>query len=270
MTPGAPPVPEGRARTVGRALVGLYPQAFRERWGHELAGEAERAGWRGWPRLVLAIAGMWLHPAVWPAASFAERRRRVAALAVVVTAVGWLTAHAVLELTGAVPRALAHSWLLTVCELTTFLGFLLAVPIPRLRRTSIVHLVRTAAKRLALPLVLGAVIVFTVNDGIAVGAVIRSVVVAGWWLTLALGAWQAVRTIADVDLADVAVPSSRRLGLGLWLAAGGLTASGLTILMPSLVGNGDRIAGVVGGAVLLILAAAVNGTVRDLAEVRTA
>lgn len=258
-----------QARSVGRVVVGLYPRAFRDRWGHELADEAERTGWRGgWP-LLRAVAGMWLHPAIWPADSAVERRRRVAALAVVVTGVGWLIAHAVLELTGAVPRALAHSWLLTVFDLTTFLGFALSLPLPRLRRASMTHLALVIAQRLVGPFLLGAVIVLIANHGLLSGAVGRYLVVPAWWLALFLGVAQAVRTVADVELADVLVPSGRRLGIGLWLAAIGLTAMGSTILVPTLVGSGDRVAGLTGGLALLLLAAAVNGTVRDLAEVRT-
>jgi hypothetical protein len=261
---------DGRARRVARLLVGLYPQPFRDRWGHELIGEAARTSWRGSPRLAVAIAGMWLHPAIWPADSMVERRRRAAALGVVVTAAGWLTAHAVLELTGAVPRALAHSWILTVSDATTFLGFLLAVPVPRLRRRSLVHLVGVGARRTAVPVLLGAGIVLAVNRDLALGSVVRAAVIAGWWLVLVLVAWQVVRTVADVDVSAVAVPSPGRLRVGLWVVAAGLTASGLTILMPAVIGRGDRIAGIVGGTTLLVLAAAVNGTVRDLGEVRTA
>ncbi|GAA3092215.1 hypothetical protein JOF29_006958 [Kribbella aluminosa] len=218
------------------------------------------------PQLVWAIVGMWLHPAIWPADSMVERRRRVAALTVVVTAAGWLTAHAVLELTGAVPRALAHSWILTVCDTMTFLGFLLALPIPRLR--SIVQLAVLAARRIAVPVALGAGVVVAVHRDLAVPAVVKLAVVAAWWLALMLIAGQVIRTVADVDLAAVAVPSPRRLRLGLWTTAAGLAGSGLTILMPALAGTGD-LAGVLGGCTVLALAAAVNGTVRDLAEVRT-
>lgn len=81
----------------GRVLVALYPPAFRDRWGRELTDEVERTGWRSWPRLLVAVAAMWLHPAIWPADSAIERRRRAAGLGVVVTAAGWLAAHAVLE-----------------------------------------------------------------------------------------------------------------------------------------------------------------------------
>ncbi|MEU4191815.1 hypothetical protein AB0E69_07955 [Kribbella sp. NPDC026611] len=255
--------------SVGKLLVGLYPQPFRERWGHELVAEVDRSGWRGAPRLVWAIAGMWLHPAIWPTDSILERRRRVAALAVVVTAMGWLTAHAVLELTGAVPRALAHSWILNACDGTTFAGFLLAVPVPRPRRRQFVDLVAVASRRIAIPVLLAVGVVLAVNRFVAPATELRSVVAGGWWLALMLIAAQAVRTVADVNLSAVWVPGPRRLALGLWMVAAGLGGTGLTILMPTIVGNGDRVAGAVGGLALLALAAAVNGTVRDLGEVRT-
>ncbi|WP_427896151.1 hypothetical protein ACQHIV_19670 [Kribbella sp. GL6] len=224
-------------------------------------GEAERVGWRGMPQLVWAVAGMWLHPAIWPADSMAERRRRVAALAVVVTAAGWLTAHAVLELTGAVPRGLAHSWRLTMCDTLTFVGFLLAVPVPRLR--SVVRLGLLAVRRIALPVGIGAGVVFVVHRDFAVPAVVKLAVVAAWWLALTMVAGQAIRTVADVDLTTVAVPSPRRLRLGLWTTAAGLAGSGLTLLTAS--GN---LTGVLAGATILTLAATVNGTVHDLTDLR--
>jgi hypothetical protein len=246
---------------VGRFLVRLYPRAFRDRWGEELIAEVGNDGWR----LVPAVVGMWLHPAVWPAASMVERRRRVAALAVIVSAAGCLTAHAVLELTGAVSRAMAHSWLLTACELTTILGFLLALPIPR--RVGLVRLVAMAGRRLVVPTALGATVVVVANSERIAGQGLRVFVVGLWWFALGLAAMQAIRTVSDVSLELVEIPSTRRLGWGLWLAAGGIAASGLTILGPLLVGGGDRLASVLGGAPLLVLAAAVNGTVHDLAEV---
>ena len=181
-------------RAVGRVVAGLYPRAIRDRWGQELGGEIEREGWRGLPRLVVAIAGMWLHPAIWPTSSSAERRRRVAALTVLVVGIGWLTAHAVLELTGAVPRSIAHSWLLTTCDLVTFAGFLMAVPVPRLRRTALARLAWTVARRLAVPFGAGAAVVYAANHDALTSPMTRVLVVAGWWLTL-------VRDLAEVRLA---------------------------------------------------------------------
>lgn len=57
---------------------------------------------------------------------------RAANLAVAVTAVGWLVGHAVLEMTTSVPRALAHSWILSAYDGLTFLGCALVLPFPRL------------------------------------------------------------------------------------------------------------------------------------------
>ncbi|MFG1912026.1 hypothetical protein [Kribbella sp. NPDC048928] len=257
-------------RAVGRVVVGFYPRAIRERWGQDLAGEIDREGWRGLPQLAVAIAGMWLHPAIWPTSSSAERRRRVAALTVLVVGAGWLTAHAVFELTGAVPRAITHSWLLTACDLVTFAGFLMAVPVPRLRRTALARLAWTVIRRLTLPFGAGAAVVYAANHDTFTSPMIRVLVVVGWWLILVLAASQVVRTVADVDLGDVLMPGPRRLGLGLWLVAFGLAVSGVTILIQALTGGSDRVAGFLGGAAVLALGVSVNGTVRDLAEVRLA
>jgi len=103
---------------------------------------------------------------------------------------------------------LAHSWLLSACDLTTFLGFLLAVPLPRPRRASIVRLAAVTFRRLTVPAALGAAAVIAVNNGMGVASGCRYAVIAGWWLALLLGTWQAVRTIAGAEVADVAVPSS--------------------------------------------------------------
>ncbi|HZX09118.1 hypothetical protein [Kribbella sp.] len=218
------------------------------------------------PQLVWAIVGMWLHPAIWPADTMVERRRRVAALAVVVTAAGWLTAHAVLELTGAVSRTLAHSWILTIFDSLTFLGFLLALPIPRLG--SLWRLALLAVRRIAVPVAIGAGVVVAVHRELAVPAVVKLAVIAAWWLALVLIAGQVVRTVADVDLTAVAVPSTVRLRCGLWMTAAGLGGSGLTILTPAVVGTGD-LSGALSGLTILALAAALNGTVRDLTDLRT-
>ncbi|GAA0946986.1 hypothetical protein GCM10009554_43390 [Kribbella koreensis] len=115
--------------SITRALVGLYPSAVRERWGPELEEEARRDGWRGWPDLTVNLIRLWTHPAIWPAGSVTHRRARVAKLAIAVTGAGWLTGHALLELSAAVPRGLAHSWILDVCDAITLLGFLLVLPL---------------------------------------------------------------------------------------------------------------------------------------------
>ncbi len=48
---------------------------------------------------------MWLHPAVRPAHSVAQRQARVAAMAAIVTGIGWFAAHLTVEDTRGVPRS---------------------------------------------------------------------------------------------------------------------------------------------------------------------
>ena len=152
-----------------------------------------------------------------------------------------------------------------MCDGTTFLGFLLALPLPRPR--AFVRLVGLAARRIAVPVAMGAGAVVVVHRDLSVP--VKLAVIGAWWLALMLVAGQVIRTVADVDLEAVAVPSRRRLRLGLWTTAAGLAGSGLTILMPAIVGSGDGLLGAAAGVSLLVLASAVNGTVRDLAEVHT-
>jgi hypothetical protein len=253
---------------VSRALVGLYPRPFRERWGSALEGEARAAGWRSWPDLVITMLGLWIHPAVWPAASVTQRRVRAATLTIAVTAFGWLTGHAVLEMTSSVPRGLAHSWVLNLCDMLTFLGFALVVPLPRLRRHAVADLVELTARRLVVPVMLGGGVVAAVNSGANPDAwpFLRSGVIACWWGSLALGTLQVVRTVADLDLTTVTAPGPRRLRLGLWLAALGLTLSGSVILVSTIAVGNDNLAGIAAGAGLVALAIASTGTVRDLSE----
>jgi hypothetical protein len=251
---------------VTRGLVALYPPAVRDRWGRDLEDEARAAGWRGWLDLLIAMLGLWIHPAVWPAASTAQRRARAANLAIAVTGIGWLTGHALLELAAAVPRDLAHSWILTGCDGLTFLGFALVLPLPR--RETCTKLVTDACRRFAGPMLLGGTVVLVVNSYSApAGWPARTAVLACWWIALLWGVVQAVRVVASLDLGIVSTPGPRRLRLGLWFAVLGLTLSSAVIVTATLASGHDRAAGITTGCALLALAIATTGTVRDLAEV---
>lgn len=88
---------------VARSLVRLYPDAFRERWGALVEEEAHGAGWKSWPDLIAGIAHMWLHPAVWPADSPAQRQRRVATMGITVALAACFLSHLVAEQGGPLP-----------------------------------------------------------------------------------------------------------------------------------------------------------------------
>jgi hypothetical protein len=187
---------------VARTLVSLYPRPFKEHWGAALEGDAQAAGWRCWPNVLVSLLGMWVHPAIWPAASRSQRRLRAANLAVAVTAVGWLVGHAVVEVTTSVPRGLAHSWILSACDGLTFFGFALILPFPRLTRRAVTELVDRAARLLAVPVLLGGLVVVMVLLGSAmtVGHDRPAGIVAGaGLLALAAATIGTVRDLAQTD-----------------------------------------------------------------------
>jgi hypothetical protein len=244
--------------TVAHSLVGLFPRAVRERWGSELADETRSAGWRAWPDLVINLAALWIHPAIWPAESVARRRARAANLALAVTGAGWLTGHALLELSAAVPRGLAHSWILDVCDLITFLGFLLVLPLPR--ASTWPALVATAVRHLTIPVLLAGGVVVVVNQQVTAP---RVPMLASWWLALVLGMIQTVRTASSVEPA----PGPRRIRVGLWFAVLGLTLSAGVFIAATLASGQDTAAGMIAGTGLIALAAAGGGTIRDLSTI---
>ncbi|GAA3584891.1 hypothetical protein [Kribbella ginsengisoli] len=221
--------------SVTRALVGLYPPAVRERWGPELEEEACRDGWRGWPDLTVNLLGLWMHPAIWPAGSMTHRRARVAKLAIGLTGTGWLTGHALLELSAAVPRSLTHSWILDACDAITLLGFLLVLPLPR--PASWPALAATAARRLPL--------------------------LGGWWLALIVAVVQVARTVASIE----PPPGPRRLVTGLWFATLGLSTSAGVFVTATFASGNDLVTGLAAGCGLVALALAGGGTIRDLAAI---
>jgi hypothetical protein len=45
---------------VARILVSLYPRPFKEHWGAALEGDAQTAGWRSWPNVLVSLLDMWI------------------------------------------------------------------------------------------------------------------------------------------------------------------------------------------------------------------
>lgn len=184
--------------TVAQGLVRLYPRAFRDRWGADLAVEVRTSGPRSWPNLLAGVADMWLHPAAWPARSAAQRQARVVAVAVIVTGIGWFAAHLMVEGTRGLPR------MLDVCAVAVVAGLLLAVPRPA--PATLKAIGRRLLRRLAGPAVLGVAVVAVVHGtGGSFVPPIRLAVLACWWGSWGWAVIQVARTIAGVG-SDPAVP----------------------------------------------------------------
>jgi hypothetical protein len=121
--------------------------------------EAQAAGWKAWPNLVAGIAGMWLHPAIWPAESRAQRQQRAATMAITVAAACWFLTHAATELDTLLSTGVARSWPMSVCTLLMLLGLVLVAPRPRLTFNAATTVLRRVVSRFAAPAILGAGVV---------------------------------------------------------------------------------------------------------------
>ncbi|WP_030060739.1 hypothetical protein [Streptomyces novaecaesareae] len=257
---------------VARTLVRLYPDAFRERWGAMVEEEARGAGWKSWPNLVAGIADMWLHPALWPADSPAQRQRRVATMGITVALAAWLLGHLVAEQGGPLPADGVRSGIMHGCTTLLLLGIALVAPRPRPTLGATITLLRWAVRRLAVPAALGASVVVLVHgvDAAASPPTLRTAVLAGWWTALGLGAIQIPRIFTGVGADAVVPPHAGRLRLGVWTLAAASATGGATILGVSVAGGALHVLGATVGVGLLLLTAVCAGTLRDLRELPSA
>ncbi|MGI5228052.1 hypothetical protein [Actinoallomurus sp. CA-142502] len=251
---------------LARTLVGLYPAAFRSRWGPALEHEIRAGGWRSWPNLVAGIADMWLHPVVWPAESRAQRCQRAATMAVAISAVCWFVTHAVVELHTPPSAKVARSWPMSACSLLMLLGLGLVAPRPRMTLKAVIAVVRCAAMRFAVPVTVGAGVVLCVNTRVYVAAptLLKPALLACWWTVLALAAIQSCRIVAALGQAVVVPPHPGRLRIGLWVLAAAVTAPGPILLRASTTSGHLDLLSAASGAGLLVLAPAFVGTLHDI------
>jgi hypothetical protein len=215
--------------TVAQWLVRLYPRAFRDRWGADLAAEVRASGPRSWPNLLAGAADVWLHPAVWPARSVAQRQTRVAAMAVIVTGIGWFAAHLTVEDTPDLPRVL------DLCAVAVLAGLVLVAPWPA--PATLMAIGRRLLRRLAGPAVLGFAVIVVVHgtDG-SFAPPVRLALLGCWWGSWGLAVIQTGRTIAGLG-ADPALPAlPRRFRLGIRVLAVAAAATGATQLVAALPG----------------------------------
>jgi hypothetical protein len=250
--------------SIAGGLIKLYPVPFRARWGVDLRIEADTAGPRSWPSLALGLIDAWLHPAIWPAATRAQRQSRAATMVMAVTLIGWLVGHALFELDSLVPSDIAHSWVLQACDVVTLFGTALIVPRPRLSIGSVTSIALGALRRLAVPVILGIGVVVAVRSGPVPNALplLRPVVLTLWWLALALGAIQSCRIVASLRPTQAAPPRRPQTLLGMSALATSLGISAAVVLWS---GGGLRDPLSTGvGACLLILATSIVVGARDL------
>lgn len=204
--------------SVSGALLRLYPAPFRERWGEDLRGEADRAGWRSWPNLVTGALDLWLHPAIWPTAWPAQRNSRTAAMAILVTTACWLLAHLT---TGPGPHA--YTTARNVCAVLLAAGLTLLTPVPRPRALG--RLLVRAGRMLAAPVLLGTAAVLARN------VVPHPIVLVAWWASWALVLIQGSRVVAGLGPDVVIPPSLPRTRLGVAVLTGAAAGAAGTIVV---------------------------------------
>ncbi|MGW3042401.1 hypothetical protein ACWC9T_20740 [Kitasatospora sp. NPDC001159] len=249
-------------------LFRLYPAPMRERWGEELAEEVRGAGWRAWPRLLAAIADLWLHPAIWPADDRTQRRDRATALALAVAlATGFVGALAAEQGAHRI-SAPGGAWAAPLDQALLLAGLTLVTPLPRRDLTALRTLLATAVRRLAAPALAGAGLVALAHS--ALGSAVAAggygfTAFACWWAVLAVGALQTCRTVAGpAGRAALATPSPVRLKLGLGtLTAAGVLA-GSTLLATWTVG--PTATALTAGILLVLLAWPLAAALKDLRQ----
>ncbi|HEX3781476.1 MAG TPA: hypothetical protein VHX38_17590 [Pseudonocardiaceae bacterium] len=252
--------------SVASGLVRLYPSALRARWGQDLVEEANAAGWKSWPNLLVGIADAWLHPAIWPADSRVRRGGRSAAMAVLITVAGWLLAHLT---TSSGARSFAD--LLNGCAALLCLGLLLVAPLPRLNLRAIGRLLVESIRGLALPVLLaaGAVLFVHLHVGVVTGPLLRATVLGCWWGSWALGIVQGTRIIARLGPDLVLPPRPARLRLGIGVLTATTAGAGTTVLGFALTQDRPGPLPAVLAVVLLLSAVASGATLRDLRQLAT-
>ncbi len=253
-------------------LVRLYPDSFRERWGPALETEVAATGWRSWPNLAVNIADMWLHPAIWPADSRAQRHHRAATMAITTTAAWWFLTHVATEVDSSLSTAVGRAWPMTACTFLMLFGLVLVAPRPRLTPQAAAAVLRRVVSGFTAPVVLGAVVVVGVHAGVynAAPTLLRPALLACWWTALALGAIQCCRFVAGLGTRTVVPPRPGRLRLGLLTLATAGTLSGPILLKASVSGGHLDLLSAVSGTGLLVLTSAFLGTLRDIRDLPAA
>ncbi|MFI7589161.1 hypothetical protein ACIB24_19020 [Spongisporangium articulatum] len=239
-----------------RLAVGLHPRPFRDRFGADLLAEARTDGWHAVPDVLRSLS-IWLHPAVWPAASAAQRRLRVHLSATGLALLcGYLVA-CVQELDPAVPRRGAAAPVIGLATALLGVGTVVILPRPRDVRV-LVRIGSAGVRRLIAPVFVAGVVVACANGVLPASGVPPRLLVVLWWMSLAAAAFQSCRTLAGTSPETCVPASSARLRVGLTVLAAGALLAGAVLTAASTV---------VPGLVLLALSAALAVDLHDTSTV---
>ena len=205
-------------------LVRLYPPAIRERWGTEIAREAQLAGPRSWLDTVVGAMKLWLHPSDWPETADGQTCRVVATALVAVTTTAALLIRAVgpASLTANIGHLTTSAWLAPI-----LVGLALATPLPPPRRAAWGRLTATVVRTLAAPAFALVALVLLAHSGL-IGrphGMVHVLLLGYYWATIGFAGIRLCALMARVGRIAV-MPSTRRLcfallflGTGLALAA---------------------------------------------------
>lgn len=248
--------------SVATVLVGIYPAPVRRLWGDELRDQLAESGPRSWVDAVVAAAGLWLHPALWPETRPGERRRVLAVFAMSMT----MATALVVRATGTPVTAAGIPALDAVWPVVLLAGVLGAAPLPRLSPGALRRLIVVGVRTLSTPAVAGLAIVGLANspyDRYAAGP-LDPVFVTAYWLTLVLAAHRACVLIGrTAGLADPPGPQRIRASLTLIGTGIALAVADLLVGLARSSGSGSLSA----AGVLAALAVIVLITGRDLRAV---
>jgi hypothetical protein len=256
-----------------RRLIALYPRSFRERWDADLQHDLRQAADRRTGQvtvlvgMLVGIADIWLHPTIWPARRPAERQARAATMAISITLLCWLVGHLATEVGGPVPTQAAGVLGLQICATAASLGLMLVCPLPRLSPAAMTTLVRIVIRRLGAPFLLAVLVVAVANSGRLPSEPMRLALLSCWWAALGLGTLQFVRVIAALGPEVAIPPRPRRLQFGTTVLAAAGAMAGVDILRLATASGAARSWLGLLGASLLLLAAVLLATLRDVCAV---
>lgn len=252
-----------------RRVVRLYPAAFRDRWGPALVEDVAAAGWRAWPNLLAGIADMWLHPAIWPADSRAQRRGRTATLAITAAVFAALFGRAAEAQGIALASAPGGRWTAPACAALFLLGLVLVAPLPRPSRAAATALACRTIRRLAAPVALGVGMVVLARrhaDAVVAGPW-HHLAIGCYWTVLVLGAVQACRIFTGLGPDILIAPRPGRLRAGLWSLVAASVLGGSMVLATVVARRDLNPVPFASGAALVLLAWALTTNLRDLRSV---